>query len=515
MMKYNSFKKYYFIFFCIIILIVISGLPFVSLLTSISQRNALSFNGILSIRRLRVLMKTISFSGIVSFIVTTTGFFLAISVYLYKKLLYPFFIILILFIIVPPYIHAIGWIEFSTAFLKEPILSGVGISIFVQTLYFLPFAGLLCYVSILHINQSYFDISRMNIGHIQAVFLTIVKLSLAPFVMVFLVIFLLSSNDYTIPSIYAFNTYPIEIMTVFSSSTNLLEPILATFPFLFICVVVAIVIYIIFNKFYSQYEVERIINFPKVRNNYLMMLLFAIIVFAQILVPVIFLIFDMTSMKSMFSTVINSYEEIMFSLICVFISSAVIVLTAFVFAYGCMFYKKIRTLYVTLFAFQLGIPASIFGISILCMYNNRITDELYYSPLLTSHALILRFLPVGFFIIYGSLSKFKSSHLDAVRMYTDRHIYIIKHIILPYAYPAVISAFFIVFVLGFGDLGATIMVVPPGKSTLTITIYNYLHYGSSSAVKDLCLFVLIFCICTASMIMLIHNYRSYKEKRVK
>jgi iron(III) transport system permease protein len=36
-------------------------------------------------------------------------------------------------------------------------------------------------------------------------------------------------------------------------------------------------------------------------------------------------------------------------------------------------------------------------------------------------------------------------------------------------------------------LGAALMVVPPGESTLTMRIYNYLHYGASSTVSGLSL----------------------------
>ncbi len=36
-----------------------------------------------------------------------------------------------------------------------------------------------------------------------------------------------------------------------------------------------------------------------------------------------------------------------------------------------------------------------------------------------------------------------------------------------------------------GELSGTMMVIPPGKSTLAVTIYNYLHYGSSEVVAML------------------------------
>jgi iron(III) transport system permease protein len=35
------------------------------------------------------------------------------------------------------------------------------------------------------------------------------------------------------------------------------------------------------------------------------------------------------------------------------------------------------------------------------------------------------------------------------------------------------------------------MVIPPGRTTLTIRIYNYLHFGASDAVSGLCVLLIL------------------------
>jgi iron(III) transport system permease protein len=50
-----------------------------------------------------------------------------------------------------------------------------------------------------------------------------------------------------------------------------------------------------------------------------------------------------------------------------------------------------------------------------------------------------------------------------------------------------VAAACLVFVLAMGELGATVVVAPPGSQTLTLRIYNYMHYGASDAVAALCL----------------------------
>jgi iron(III) transport system permease protein len=53
--------------------------------------------------------------------------------------------------------------------------------------------------------------------------------------------------------------------------------------------------------------------------------------------------------------------------------------------------------------------------------------------------------------------------------------------------PGFVAAACVVFALAAGELGATLVVAPPGQATLTMRIYNYLHYGASQTVAGLCL----------------------------
>ena len=49
------------------------------------------------------------------------------------------------------------------------------------------------------------------------------------------------------------------------------------------------------------------------------------------------------------------------------------------------------------------------------------------------------------------------------------------------------ASLIIVFVLATGELNATVLLVPPGKATLAVTIDNLLHYGANVKASILCL----------------------------
>jgi iron(III) transport system permease protein len=57
---------------------------------------------------------------------------------------------------------------------------------------------------------------------------------------------------------------------------------------------------------------------------------------------------------------------------------------------------------------------------------------------------------------------------------------------LPLPAPGVLAGMGLVGALTMGELSATLLVVPPGHSTLVLRIYNYLHYGASQTVAGLC-----------------------------
>jgi iron(III) transport system permease protein len=57
------------------------------------------------------------------------------------------------------------------------------------------------------------------------------------------------------------------------------------------------------------------------------------------------------------------------------------------------------------------------------------------------------------------------------------------------AAPGVLAAAAIVFSLSVGETAATLVVAPPGRETLALKIFNYLHYGAVESVAGLCLFL--------------------------
>lgn len=76
---------------------------------------------------------------------------------------------------------------------------------------------------------------------------------------------------------------------------------------------------------------------------------------------------------------------------------------------------------------------------------------------------------------------------EAAMMEQCRWYQRLLYIDVPVNAGAIAAAFIVVFVLVLGELNATVLLIPPGKATLPVTIDNLLHYGANVNASVLCL----------------------------
>lgn len=93
-------------------------------------------------------------------------------------------------------------------------------------------------------------------------------------------------------------------------------------------------------------------------------------------------------------------------------------------------------------------------------------------------AQVLRFLPFASIIsaLWWVRANREIEELSLVLLPPAKRFFIST---LPSAAPQLLILLMAVFTLCLGELGATLMVIPPGESTLTLRLYNFLHYGSA------------------------------------
>lgn len=81
--------------------------------------------------------------------------------------------------------------------------------------------------------------------------------------------------------------------------------------------------------------------------------------------------------------------------------------------------------------------------------------------------------------------------IDASRLFDVNPVKKWLRVNLPLMIPGVAVSVAVIFALTASELDSTMLVIPPGCTTLMVTIYNYMHYGSSSSVAALGLALLL------------------------
>jgi len=111
-----------------------------------------------------------------------------------------------------------------------------------------------------------------------------------------------------------------------------------------------------------------------------------------------------------------------------------------------------------------------------------------HAPLLFAWA--LRFAPVAALLVERALRAIPADHLDAARAEGAGAFALFRAVQWPAARRAVGAGALAAFALSLGEVGAAILLMPPGTTTLGVRLLTLMHYAPTGQVSALCLMVL-------------------------
>lgn len=126
-------------------------------------------------------------------------------------------------------------------------------------------------------------------------------------------------------------------------------------------------------------------------------------------------------------------------------------------------------LWVVLFA----VPSTVVGVGLIGIWNRDAPfGRVYGTDGMLLLAYLARFLPVAALVLATAVRYVPVSHEEAAAVGGAGWWRVMIRIVLPQVGPGLVAAWTVVFVLAFGELGASILVAPPGETTLPIRIYT-------------------------------------------
>lgn len=141
-------------------------------------------------------------------------------------------------------------------------------------------------------------------------------------------------------------------------------------------------------------------------------------------------------------------------------------------------------LFVVLFA----VPSTVVGIGLIGLWNRPGPFGLLYATnAMIVLAYVARFVPVAALVLAAVTRQVPLSSEEAAAVGGAGWLRTLTHIVFPQMKLGLCAAWVIVFILAFGELGATILVAPPGETTLPIRIYTIIANTPASHVAALAL----------------------------
>jgi iron(III) transport system permease protein len=409
----------------------------------------------------------------------------------------------------PPYIQAVTYesmIASANFLLKSFGLSAVNLqgwigSWWVQSMAWLPMGTVLALIALESVDTAMIEAARLHHDDLHT-FLYIVLPLAAPVLAAsggFL--FLLSMMDYSVPSYFGLNVYALELFAEFSTFNDPVHTVVLSLPVLSAA---ALLILASQDGLRSAAQSPALSREPwrikpRFRAWFGMFQWAALfLLLAQCCFTVASLAIATGNWHNFVFTLRGARSEILTTLTVALLASVSGLPAALAVAIKLLRQDKAARAWWLVVSAPLVFPPPLVGIGLISVWNHPGTSGIYTSLLMPVFASLARFTSLAAILLVAQLRRVDPLLIDAARMHERKVWTTWLWLRLPMLAPGLASAACLSFAFTLSELGATLLVVPGGMNTISLRIYNYLHYGATSQVASLCLLMMGMVIAVAS-----------------
>lgn len=135
----------------------------------------------------------------------------------------------------------------------------------------------------------------------------------------------------------------------------------------------------------------------------------------------------------------------------------------------------------------LTLPSPLFGIGVVLLWNRAGAATGALNLALPWIAHLGRFLPLAILIVASHLRQVDPLLWESARLAHAPGWAKALRVALPLALPGMVVAAGFTAALSLGEIGTTLLVCPPGYQTVSLRLYNLLHYGADASAAALAL----------------------------
>ncbi len=451
-------------------------------------------------RQLRLWLRSIGLAAAVSVAAMGLGVLIALMLQRRETWLANLRWALVLLAPLPSLTHAMAWSwlvnrlnrTLAPIGLRPLAFQGWLAAWWVQVLWLVPIAIGLALIALDSIDRELVEAARLLQPDIRALGRVMLPLAAPLLLAGGGLIFLLSLVDYTIPSLCQVNVTALDIFADFSVHHQPGRALLVSMPLLLTTTGVLILSQaqlrpLALDPNWHRADSGMSYQWPVGLRAFLYAALVAMVL--AISVPVISLVAQVDGVRELALTLSEARAEIAFSLLIGLLAAGLSLPLAFAAAHGALSKDPGRRLWWLVITVPMALPGPLVGIGLITLWNRTGWAGLgiygsWWMPVL---AALARYTPLGALVLVAAMRRINPLLLDAAQLLETSRLRTWLLVRLPLLAPGLLASAGLVFCLTLSELSATLLVVPPGRSTLTLRLYNYLHYGASETVAGLTL----------------------------
>lgn len=403
-------------------------------------------------------------------------------------------------LLLPPYVVALAWTYLGSN--RGLLATVVGYDVLAVWTYSLPAAvlvlGLVLYplsmlateVALRRIDGR-LEEAALIVAGARGVFWRITVPLVAPGIMAAaLVTFVLAVSEFGVPGVLRVRVYTTEIFTAFAALYDPGRAALLALPLLALCLAVAVVaVALLGDRFVSARRGADTPGALRFERSHACLAAVTLVLVTALALPIVVLAREALTSRSIVAVISGSGAAIVNSLRLATLGASAVVGIAMWLGY-----TRARTTsrvgrlvdigLVVLFA----VPSTLVGVGLIEVWNGPGPfGALYGTDSMLVLAYLARLLPVAVLALAASGRTIPVSHEEAAAVSGAGWLRTMWRIVVPQMRLGLIAAWLIAFVLAFGELGVSILVAPPGETTLPIRIYTIVANAPSSSVAVLAL----------------------------
>jgi len=156
-------------------------------------------------------------------------------------------------------------------------------------------------------------------------------------------------------------------------------------------------------------------------------------------------------------------------------------------------------------------PGVLLGILLIAIFNRSFLAAFYQSAGIVILALLIRYCGPGWTAISHALQGTDRNLLDAAELEGASHWQTLRYVQWLQIAPQLSAIWYVLFLLCLWDVESIVLIVPPGRETMALRIFNLLHYGHNAQVNALCLTLLLLALAPLGLYLTSSTLRTRRK----